>query len=155
VLDGVEKQWTKPTGGRRAVQETLVFLADWVPPAALLAALFMLLWKVFYRDDYRTGWVDVLLPGIVLLVVFLILHLLIHLLLPLRWNTIRDEFHKQLEARVRQELETVFLEVPGDLAAKLLEDRKRVEKLVGETREVSSWLTKREQSASIAGLYGH
>jgi hypothetical protein len=155
VLDGVEKQWTKPTGGRRAVQETLVFLADWVPPMALLAALFLLLWKVFYRDDYQTGWVDILLPGIVLLVVFLILHLMIHLLLPLRWNTIRDEFHKQLEARVRQELETVFLEVPGDLAAKLLEDRKRVEKLVGETREVSSWLTKREQSASIAGLYGH
>jgi energy-coupling factor transporter ATP-binding protein EcfA2 len=155
VLDGVEKQWTKPTGARRAAQETLVFLADWVPSFALLAALFMLLWKVFYKDDYTTRWVDVLLPGIVLLVVFLILHLLIHLLLPLRWNAIRDEFHRQLESRVREELEAVFLEAPGDLAAKLLEDRKRVEKLVVETREVSSWLTQREQAASIAGLYGH
>lgn len=159
VLDGVEKQWTKPTGGRRAVQETLVFLADWLPPAALLAALLNLLWKVFNpmnkEGGYVIQWVDVLLPGIVLLVVFLVLHLLIHVLLPLRWNTIRDEFHRQLEGRVRQELEAVFLDVPGDLAGKLVEDRKRVEKLVGETREVASWLMKREQSASVTGLYGH
>jgi energy-coupling factor transporter ATP-binding protein EcfA2 len=158
VLGHVEQQWTRPSGVRRLVQGTLVFLADWAPPLALLGALFNLLWKVFNpmgkEGGYTIHWVDVLLPGIVLLVVLVILHMLIHLLLPLRWNTIRDEVHKQLEARVRQELESVYLGIPTDLAEQLKEDRRRVDKLISETGEVANWLEKREQSASIAGLYG-
>lgn len=157
VLDHVEKQWTRPTGVRRLLQGTLVFLADWVPPLALLAALFNLLWRVFDPQGrgYQVHWLDALLPLIVLLVVLVILQILINLLLPLRWNAIRDEFHRQLEARVREELEAVYLAVPGDLAARLKEDRGHVQKLIDEAGEVAAWLTRREQSASIAGLYGH
>ncbi|MFO0876908.1 MAG: GTPase [Gemmataceae bacterium] len=158
VLEEVERQRTRPTGARRWMQDALVFLADWLPPVALLASLILLLWKVFNPGNkeggYSIGWVDILLPGIVLLVVFLILHLLINVLLPLRWSTIRDSFHRGLEANVREQLEGVFLEVPTDLAARLMEERTSVEKLIGETHEVASWLEKREQSASIARLYG-
>ncbi len=154
VLESVEKQWTRPSGSRRLVQETLVLAADWIPPLALLASLVNLLWKVFYLSISPT-LIDILLPGIVLLVVFLILHLLIYVLLPLRWNAIRHEFHDRFETRIRQELEEVFLDMPSDLAEKLAEDRKQVEKLIGETREVASWLAKREEAASISGLYGN
>ena len=156
VLDQVEKQWTRPTGSRRVVQGTLVFLADWIPPLALLAALLNLLWRFFdpQGKGYQVHLLDIALPFIVLLVVCIILHILINLLLPLRWNAIRDAFHKQLEDRVREELEEVFLAVPGDLADKLREERRRVEKVIKETREVATWLHRREESANIEGLYG-
>jgi hypothetical protein len=36
----------------------------------------------------------------------------------------------------------------------LLGERRQVEQFLGEIREVSGWLEKREQAASIAGLYG-
>ncbi|MFO0927438.1 MAG: GTPase [Gemmataceae bacterium] len=156
VLDHVEKQWTRPTGARRLVQTVLVFLADWVPPLALLAALFNLLWRVFdpQGKGYQVHWLDALLPLVVLLVVLIILQILIHLLLPLRWNAIRDEFHRQLDGRVREELEAVYLAAPTDLADRLREERKRVEKIAEEAAEVATWLHRREQSASVAGLYG-
>jgi hypothetical protein len=158
VLDAVEKQWTRPTGLRRVVQGTLVFLADWVPPLALVAALLNLLDRVFNPFGHYTntdvGWIHVALPWLVLFGVLLILQLLIALLLPLRWGAIRDEFHRQLESHVRGELEKVYLDVPVDLAGKLAEDRGRIEKLKGEVGEVASWLAQREQHASIAGLYG-
>lgn len=156
VLDHVEKQWARPTGVRRVLQGVLVFLADWVPALALLAALCNLLWRVFdpQGKGYQVHWLDALLPLIVLLVVLIILQILIHLLLPLRWNAIRDEFHRQLEARVRDELESVYLAAPTDLAERLQEERKRVEKIADEAAEVAAWLHRREQSASVAGLYG-
>src|SRR5262249_8960314 len=47
VLQGVEQQWTRPTGSRRFVQGTIVLLADWVPLVALLAALIFLLARMF------------------------------------------------------------------------------------------------------------
>jgi hypothetical protein len=158
VLDQVEKQWTRPTGVRRLVQGTLVLLADWVPPLALLGALVNLLIRVFDPWDQHKGeaigWVHVALPVIVLVAVLVLLQMMIAILLPLRWGAIREEFHKQLETWVRRELERVYLEVPSDLAGKLAEERQRIEKLGAEVREVASWLHKREQTASVAGLYG-
>jgi len=139
------------------VQSGIVFLADWVPPLALLAALAVLLIRFFDPWDrgYQVHTIDALLPLIILLAVLVILHLLIYVLLPLRWDDIRDTFHKRLEERVERELEGVYLGVPGDVAARLEEEKKAVEKLIADTREVASWLEKREQSASIAGLYGN
>jgi hypothetical protein len=156
VLDQVEKQWTRPTGMRRAVQGTLVVLADLLPPVAFLAALINLLVKYFdlWGKGYQVHLMDALLPLIILLGVLVILHLLIYLLLPLRWEKIRDDFHAKLEARVEREMESAYLGVPGDVAKKLEEERKRIEKLIEDTREVASWLEKREQTASVAGLYG-
>jgi hypothetical protein len=157
VLDKVEKQWTRPTGMRRVVQTALVILADWVPILTFLAALVVLLIRFFdpWNKGYQVHWMDALLPLIVLLGILVVVHLLIYILLPLRWDDIRDEFHRQLEARVEQELESVYLGLPGDLAKKLEEEKQRVDKMIADVREVSSWLEKREQSASVTGLYGH
>jgi hypothetical protein len=159
VLDEVEKQWARPTGVRRVVQGTLVLLADWLPPLALLAAVANVLLRVFdpwdkYKDT-NIGWIHVFLPLFVLLGVLVILQLLISILLPLRWGAIRETFHRNLEAHVREELERVYLDVPADLAGKLTEERKAVEKLNSEVQEVAAWLQKREQHASITGLYGN
>ena len=47
VLHEVEQQWSEPTGPRRYVQAALVLLADWVPPAAFIAAIVYFLLKAF------------------------------------------------------------------------------------------------------------
>jgi energy-coupling factor transporter ATP-binding protein EcfA2 len=157
IVHEVEQQWSRPTGGRRWLQGTLVLLADWLPPLALLAALAQLLWRFF--DPMGKGYAspqlfDIFLPAIIVLVVLVILHLLIALLLPLRWPAIRGQFQRELERRLLTELETAYNPVPGDVTQALLVERKQVEKLLAETREVAEWLSQREQAASIGGLYG-
>jgi energy-coupling factor transporter ATP-binding protein EcfA2 len=157
VLQQVEQEWSKPTGLRRVTQAVIVWLGNWLPPVSLLAALVVLLWRYFSPsgDNAILHPADALLPPLVLLVVLVILHLLISLLLPLRWPAIRGEFRRRLEERIGQELESIYAPIPGDVAQALRDERRQVEKLLTETREVASWLHEREQSASIAGLYGH
>jgi hypothetical protein len=156
ILAQVEKNWARPRGARAAVQGVLVWLANWLPPLALLAALVNLLWRFFdpQKVGYQVQLADTLLPLAVVLVVLIILHVLVTLLLPLEWRAIRVEFHDRLEDRLRHDLEGVYAAVPGDVAEALREERRAVEKLAADVREVAAWLERREQSASIAGLYG-
>jgi hypothetical protein len=157
VLQHVEHEWTRPTGARRYVQGTIVFLADWVPLLALGAALVFLLYKAFpllRESDYHFQLSDLLLPGVVVLLVLFILHFLIALLLPLRWPAIRGEFEKQLANRLREELTETYAPIPGEIADALRRERRQVEKVMGETKEVATWLEQREQAASILKLYG-
>jgi hypothetical protein len=153
VLQQVEREWSKPTGLRRLTQAIVVWLGNWLPPVALLAALIVLLWRYFYdRADIRLP--DVFVPLAILLAVLVVLHLVIGLVLPLRWPAIRGEFRRRLEERIRQELEAIYGPIPEDVAQGLREERRLIEKIAAETAEVASWLHEREQSASIAGLYG-
>ena len=157
VLHQVEQQWARPTGVRRWVQTGLVVLADWLPPLALLAALVYVLWRYFdpLNRGHPTPQVsEFLMAPAVTLAVMVVLHLLIALLLPLRWPAIRGEFRRRLERRLRDELAAAYGPVPGDVAEALRDERRRVETLRAEAREVAAWLEDREQKASIAGLYG-
>jgi len=74
--------------------------------------------------------------------------------LPMRWPAIRGEFHRRLESRLRADLTGAYLPIPADVAEALNAERRQVQRLGGEVREVSVWLDQREQAASIAGLYG-
>ncbi len=157
VLHAVEQEWSKPGGARRWFQTIMVWLADWVPLLVLLAALIQLLWRHF--DPMQQGyaplqWFDVALVGIVTLVTLVIMHILIILLLPIRWGSIRGEFARRLEARLREELQATYGPIPGDVADVLREERRRVEELTQQTRDVADWLRQREQAASITSLYG-
>jgi hypothetical protein len=161
VLQQVEQQWSRPTGSRRALQNVIVFVADWLPPLALLAGLVVFLWPYFKQlwDEHAQSpgfsITGALLPLAVLLAVLVILHVLISLLLPFRWSAIRGEFQKQLGQRLQQELETTYGPLAEDLARQLIEERTATDRLVGEVNEVASWLQQREQAVSIAGLYGN
>jgi hypothetical protein len=159
VLQEVEKKRSQPTGFRRYVQAVLGFLADWAPPAALVAAMTYVLIKwfqpsVFGPETHGFEWIDLAMPPLVTLVVLVILHVLIAVLMPVRWAAIRDDFRQRLEVRLKQELENAYGPVPADVAAALDTERKQVEQLSVQTREVSSWLRRREESASVSGLYG-
>jgi hypothetical protein len=157
VLRQVEGQWARPTGFRRIMQTIIVWVTDWVPPLALLAAVANLLWRYFDPNGhgYQVNLSDVLLPLVALLGVLVILHIVIARLLPLRWPAIRGEFQRLLEVRLRQELDGVYRPIPAEVAEGLCNERRKVEKILGEAREVASWLEQREKSASIEGLYGH
>jgi hypothetical protein len=157
VLQRVEKQWTKPTGAGRLVQSGLVLAADFLPPLSLLVGFVILLWRMcdVFNVGYQVHWSDVFLPLVALISVLVILHMLIVMLMPLRWAAIRSEFGRQLTARVQREFEEAYYPAPGEVAEALKQERRQVEKLAGETEEVASWLSEREQSATgIEGLYG-
>ncbi len=159
VLAQVERQWNQPTGTRKVIQNVLVLVSDWLPLLTLLACLGVLFWQYF--EPLRNGtvphfeWLHVLMPFLATLVVLIILHLLIGLLLPLRWVAIRAEFRKQLGQRVQRELEGIYGPLAEELAAGLLQERAALDKMIAEVGEVAAWLRQREQSASIAGLYGN
>jgi hypothetical protein len=157
VLHQVEQAWAQPKGMRRVLQAVIVFLADWLPPLAVLAAVLNLLWRIFdpWSVGYQVSWAVIFLPLIVLIAVLVLMHLLIVLLLPFRWSKIRGEFAHHLEERLRQELESTYLPIPGEIAEALCNERRAVEKVVNEVREVASWLQQRERSASIEVFYGH
>src|SRR5579875_755914 len=157
VLQQVEREWSRPAGLRRLTQAVVVWLGNWVPPVALLAALIVLLWRYFNPSaaNPAPSTADVLLPFLVVLIVLVILHLLITLVLRLRWPAIRGEFRRRLEQRILNELESIYAPVPGDVAQALYAERRLIEKICAETAEVASWLHEREQSASISGLYGY
>jgi len=157
MLQQVEREWSKPTGLRRLTQAVVVWLGNWVPPVALLAALIVLLWRYFNPSaaNPAPSTADVLLPFLIVFIILVILHVLITLVLRLRWPAIRGEFQRRLEQRIRQELESIYAPIPADVAQALREERRSIEKIAADTAEVASWLHEREQSASIAGLYGH
>src|SRR5262249_11968147 len=147
------REWTKPVGLRRWVQTLIVWLADWIPPLALLAACALLLWDIFYRHNIPS-LSQFLVPLAALLLVLILLHVLIVLLLPLRWPAIRDEFRRRLERRLREELVRTYAAIPGHVDQALGQERRHIEHLRCETREVGAWLQQREQAASVAPLYG-
>jgi len=150
----VEQQWTRPTGVRRWLQGGIVILADWLPKLSLLAACALLLWNYFMVEGYKFQIIDLFMPLIVVLLVLIVLHILVALLLPMRWTTIRSEFQRQLERRLQEELENAYAAIPTQTAEALLAERRQAEQLLGSVREVADWLRRREQAASIAGLYG-
>jgi hypothetical protein len=157
VLHQVEQDWTQPKGFRLVMQSLVIFIANWLPPLALLAGILVLLWRIIdpAGHGYNPHWTDVLLPVIVLVAVLVLLHVVIALLLPFRWAKIRGEFARKLDEQLRQELENVYEPIPGEIAVALRTERRQVEKVLSEAREVASWLQAREKSASIEGLYGH
>lgn len=155
VLEQVEQQWSKPTGTRRWLQAAIVWLGNSLPVVALFAVCILLLWQYTMGEPRRSPSLgDILLPVIVVFIVMVLLHILISLVLPLRWPAMRHEFQKQLEVRLQQELQRAYGSVPTQVAEELKRERREIEKLNAETREVAAWLEQREQGASITGLYG-
>src|SRR5262245_23448198 len=88
------------------------------------------------------------------LVVVIVFHLLIQMLLPIRWPAIRERFRAKLNERLEEELERTYTPVPGEIAAALREERKQIDTLLAETKEVADWLAERQQAARVMELYG-
>jgi 50S ribosome-binding GTPase len=153
ALADVEREAIHPTGWRRALRGTLGSLANTLPELSLIGTAGLLLYK-FIVEQHIPGFFEMSLVILIPLLVVAVFHLLILLLLPVRWPAIRDRFREKLVQRLGEELERAYLSIPGELAATLQDERRQIENLFAETREVADWLAARQQSAHIAELYG-
>lgn len=155
ALHEVEQQWTNPRGRRKLVQGVFVTLANTLPLIAFLGSCVLLLWRFIMLDDFRPSLSDLLLPFFVTLIVLVIFQVLIAVFLPMRWSAIKGEFQDHLGGRIADHLRQEFRDLPVTVAEELAAERKKVETLQEEVKEVSVWLEQREQAATIAGLYGN
>jgi hypothetical protein len=153
ALAEVERSIIRPRGLRRIVHSTVVTLANYLPELVFVGAFLILLWRYFVQQQ-PVELVHVVIPFVLTLVVLMLMHLLSALLLPMRWASVRGEFLKQLVTRLDGELTAVYAPIPALTAEALLLERGRIEELVGEVREVKTWLDERQSAASVAGLYG-
>ena len=115
--------------------------------------MVMMLWGWIYEGHLPTLG-SVLALFVLTLAVLMVFHVLIHLFLPLRWPSIRAGFRKRLEENTRERLAATYLPVPAAVAADVAVERKRVEALTQQVRELSGLLEARRQAARIDALYG-
>ncbi len=154
VLGQVEHQWTKPTGWRKGLRNTVVILANFLPPLVLLVTVGLIVTQIL-RLERIPNLTDFLVPVAAMAATMFLMHVLIVLYLPLRWSAIRSQLRTLLEKRLNSDLEAVYGGIPNEVVAQLTQERKQIEKMQGEVREVTEWLESREKAASIVGLYGH
>ena len=127
--------------------------ANSVPTVTLLGSIGLVLYLVFV-DLQTPSLVLLLLPLYLTLAVLILFHIVIAVALPVRWASIRGDFLSRLGLRLRKEFEEVFLPIPDAVASAVREERKQVEAIAAETKQVAEWLREREQAAGIAELYG-
>jgi GTPase Era involved in 16S rRNA processing len=154
ALGTVEREWVNPRGGHRLLRGGLVLLANIIPELTFVGSVVMMLWNWFMIKDYQLTLGSVLVPFVLTLAVLMVFHVLIHLLLPLRWPAIRAAFQSRLEDTTRERLAAAFLPAPAAVATELAAERKRVENLAGQVRELTELLEARRQTARIDSLYG-
>ena len=125
-------------------------------PLIFLASCGMVFWRFFDPQGmgYQVQLAEFALPLVAVVVVLIMFHVLIALVLPLRWPAIRGEFGRLLDDRLQSDLEKAYATIPAEVATTLVEERKQVEQLIGQVREVAGWLEQRQQAASIGGMYG-
>ncbi len=153
ALAEVERQATHPTGWRGLLRRSLTLLANILPEMALVATAAWILWNFFiYGDipDFFRMALIVLIP----LVVIIVMHLLVAMLLPVRWPAIRHQFHAELGQRLAAALERIYLAIPDQVAEAIGQERQQVDRFLAEVKQVQEWLTRRQQTARIAELYG-
>jgi hypothetical protein len=116
--------------------------------------VLVLLWYYFMRSDYQPTLGSVLVPFVLTAAVLVLFHVLTHLLLPMRWPAIRGNFRTHLDAAIRDHLDAAYLGVPAAVADELAAERRRVDALADQLREIQALLERRREAARIDALYG-
>jgi energy-coupling factor transporter ATP-binding protein EcfA2 len=153
VFTEVERAWVEPTGSRRILHRTMLFLGNTLPSVSLFAMVAMLLWQ-YFMDKRPFALYDLLLPLAVVVFTMVILHVLIALVLPMRWPSLRAEFRDELVRRLEGDVFTQYLPLPAELASDLRADRERALGLRKKVAETTAWLEARERGAAVMQLYG-
>jgi hypothetical protein len=153
ALAEVERQAANPTGWRRWLRGTVTFLANTLPELALVATAAIILWK-FIVDQEVPQLFQMSLIALVPLMVIIAFHLLVLLILPVRWPAIRGEFTRALQVRFHGELDRMYLSIPAEIAGALIEERRQMEVLLTDAKQVSDWLAERQHAAHVGEMYG-
>jgi energy-coupling factor transporter ATP-binding protein EcfA2 len=153
ALAEVEREAANPTGWRKYVRGSVTLLANTLPELSFLITASIILWQFVYEQNVP-GLFQMSLIALVPLTVMVVFHLLIVTLLPVRWPGIRGDFSRALGKRFEAELDQAYLPVPGEVAAALEAERKELNALLADGRQVSEWLAARQSAARIGELYG-
>jgi hypothetical protein len=135
------------------MRNTLSLLANTIPEVSFIVTAGVLLYN-FIVNQQTPGLFEMSLVLLIPLTVIIVFHLLILLLLPIRWHAIRGRFLSRLKRRLIEELDRIYLPIPGEIAKALADERKRVDELVSETQKIADWLAERQQAAQVNELYG-
>jgi hypothetical protein len=153
ILQEVEREWSQPVGAGRWLQVGFIWLANWLPPVFFIAACASLFWRYFVKE-LSVGLFDFVLIFLMLILVLMLLHLLTVLILPMRWQSIRGQFERRLQPRVRALLESTYAPIPGEVASSLAHERQGVEELLAAVNQVQARLKPNEEAAEVSQLYG-
>jgi energy-coupling factor transporter ATP-binding protein EcfA2 len=154
VMQQVEQLLVQPQGGRKLTLLVLVWLGDLLPILGLTGTCTFLLYRYFGPEGRSFELMDLVLPFATVLLTLVLLYVVVIFALPVRWPAIRGVFEAELVRRLRQELDAVYLQLPAELAEALFAERKHMEKLIDDTKEVLGWLRDREQASTVKNLYG-
>jgi energy-coupling factor transporter ATP-binding protein EcfA2 len=153
VIAQIEQAWSQPRGVRAWLQRGVVLLANTLPLVAFVLMVTVLLWQ-YFMEQRPFQWGDLVLPLAVTLGVLVLLQVLVGLVFPFRWQTIRADVERKLQARLQGELLEPYGHVPAERARVVLGERREVEAFLSDVSEVTRWLEQREQASTVLGLYG-
>ncbi len=153
-LNDVERELSNPQGSRAIVRQAVRLISNVLPEGALIASIFLLLWRFFLVEDFTPSLFHVFLPLFVTFGVLVLCHVLVMIVFPLRWPAIREQFQDLLKVRLNEEYSRIYLPIPGELAMGVLSERTTVDEIIRELKESSEWLTARESAAKVDELYG-
>ena len=149
-----EAELTRPTGLRRWMLELLVRFGEFLPLALLLLSSGWLLYDYFFATPRRSfTWTDVLLPPAAVFFGMLILLVIIQIALPVRWLAVRGTLAKRLRQRIHDEMFNVYSLLPERLATQLAEQRRRIEELEADTRDLTVWVRQHEEVTPVSVLF--
>src|SRR5262249_24426765 len=124
----------------------------WLPILACGVMAVVLIWQ--YTMDVRTFFLgDLLLPALVMVMVMVALHVLTSILMPFSSHALRGAFESALRTRLGADLDTAFNTLPATVAQDLLKERRQIDKIQGDCREVSAWLERQETAAGAERLF--
>jgi energy-coupling factor transporter ATP-binding protein EcfA2 len=152
-LADVERELTAPVGWRRVTRGIITTLANVLPEVTFVACIAIVLWQLAVQMQ-TPSLLMILMPLYATLGVLVLLHVLVSVLLPVKWPGIRADFRRHLEAKLLDEFRSVYSPVPGDVAVAVASDRVRGNELLGEVRQVLTWVREKERKANVAELYG-
>jgi energy-coupling factor transporter ATP-binding protein EcfA2 len=152
-LTEIENEVTHPTGWRRWFRGGIIGVANSLPPLVLLGSIAVVLYQLFVQTE-PPSLAMMLLPIYATLATLVFVHILIAFALPVRWSSIREQFRTRLVGKLHGELTRAFVPIPDDIATAIREEKRQIESLVSETKQIADWVNEREQASHVADLYG-
>jgi energy-coupling factor transporter ATP-binding protein EcfA2 len=142
TIEEVKSQWTGRNSSGSWVLRPLIWLDEWGSLAALVVGLLIALntlipvLPLWESVRNRSLWEILALPLILVAIMVALVSILVRVLLPVRWTRIRDMFSKRLSEQFARELEGIYLDLPRRVAEQVREERRQVDRLIEQVREI-------------------
>jgi len=153
VLEEFEGRRLSSGGIRGLVRELTIGMANYFPPAFMLAAVFWPLILFFDPMGWKRTpqWLDLLILAACMVGLLSGLHGLLGLVMPFQWNSIRSELKGRLISSMAKELER---EIGGYCEETISELGKTVSTLKNLVKQANQLADHAEKVAEATGVFG-